>query len=320
MIAFCGFRWEVGTDWENYYQTFANITNLEFGESGFEFLYEMIVRISRFMSDEYTILLITTATLIISFTYITLIFNSPYPIFSILLLFSYSLNSSGFGYRQDLAIALTFFSFFFVLNQKFYQFITLIFFACLFHQSAIIFLPAYWIVRIKWNLKNLYILVVIITVFIVVLNKIGLLASLYSESALDKVSMYNELSPEEKSMNYGNPVLILLRGLINRSVLILPAVLFYFRNRENKKYTYVLNIVVFGVVLLIAFYPLGLVFQRFARYFDIFHILLIPLLIDKLNITTKWLLFISYSMYCFFKLSYVLFTDNFIYVPYKFVF
>lgn len=59
------------------------------------------------------------------------------------------------GFRQTLAISICFLAFLCIENRKCFKFILLVLLAMTFHKSAIVFLPAYWISRLKSNNFNL---------------------------------------------------------------------------------------------------------------------------------------------------------------------
>ncbi len=321
IIFFAGLRWETGTDWENYLSAFNNVQNVNLGESGFEFLYELLLRFSSSLSNSYTLLLFLIAMTIFSLTLFPLKKYSPYPLFSLLLLLSYSINSSGFGYRQDLAISICFFSFFFVLRRKLFFFLFFVLLATFFHQSAIIFLPVYWVSKFVWNKKTIIYLTMFIIVFYFIISKIGYIAALYSESAAYKVSNYNEMSPDEKIMGQGDPLTVLLRGIFNRIVLLIPALIVFFKSKlYDQKFSYIFNIMFFGLVFYVLLSPLGYVFLRFTRYYEMFQILLIPLAIYFSKPKTKILLILFYLFYCVFKFVFVLISDDEVYVPYQTIF
>ena len=320
IVFFAGIRWETGTDWGNYLWSFNTINTVSHGESGHEYLYELLLRFSSSLSKNYTLVLFLIATGIFTLTSNVLKKYSPYPLFSFLLLLSYSINSSGFGYRQDLAIAITFFSLYYIINNKVYHFIALVIIATFFHQSAIIFLPAYWIAKINWNRKKIVVLFFILTVIYFLTNSVSDIAAIYSDTAAMKVSTYTELDEDQKTMGKGDPIILLIKGLSNRFVLFIPALFLFYKNKENLVYRGILNIFIFGISLYVIFSPLGAVFLRFSRYFDIFHIILIPLAVYFSKGYTRVFLFLFYLIFCIIKFSLVLLNDENVYVPYKTIF
>jgi hypothetical protein len=320
-IFFAGIRWETGTDWENYVFAFYVINNNpKLGNSGYEFFYEIFVYLSSFLVKKYTFILFTTATTIYLFTLSSVKKYSPYPIFSFLLLLSYSINSSGFGYRQDLAIAIAFFSFYFIIKNQLFLFIVTIFIANLFHQSALIFFPSYWIAKINWNTKKILLAILLLSFIYFISNKFSDLASIYSDTAAYKVSSYTELDEDQKTMGKGDQITLLIQGLANRLVIIIPAIIMIYKHKDNFIYKGVFNLFLFGIALYIIFTPLGVVFLRFTRYFDIFHILLVPLTVYFSRRYLKLFLILFYLLFCIFKFTTVLMNDKNIYVPYKTIF
>jgi hypothetical protein len=321
IVFFAGIRWETGTDWENYVFAFYVINNnTKLGVSGYELFYELFVFLSSTLIKKYTFILFTTASTIYLLTASSVKKYSPYPLFSFLLLLSYSINSSGFGYRQDLAIAITFFSLYYIINNKVYHFIALVIIATFFHQSAIVFLPAYWIAKINWNRKKILILFFFLTIIYFLTNSVSDIAAIYSDTAEMKVSAYTELDEDQKTMGKGDPIILLIKGLSNRLVLFIPALLLFYKNKENVVFKGILNIFIFGISLYVIFSPLGAVFLRFSRYFDIFHILLIPLAVYFSKGYTRIFLFLFYLIFCIIKFSLVLLNDENVYVPYKTIF
>lgn len=320
-IFFAGLRWETGTDWDNYFDAFNSIENAEIGESGYEFFYELLLRFSMLLSNEYTLVTFLTAIIILVLTTNTIKKYSPYPLFSLLLLLSYSINSIGFGYRQDLAISFCFFSTYFILKRKLLLFCLLVLIAILFHQSAIIFLPAYWVSQFIWNKKTIIYLTLLIIIFYILFSQLASIASIYSQSAAYKVSNYSEMSQEESLMGNDSATTLLFRGLINRILIFLPPLLILFSTKtRNSNFMHIFNIMFFGLVLFILLSPLGYVFLRFTRYYELYQILLIPLAIYFSTPKFRYLLISFYILYCVFKFSYVLFSDNNIYVPYQTIF
>ena len=321
IVFFAGIRWETGTDWESYVFAFYVINNnTKLGVSGYELFYELFIFLSSTLIKKYTFILFTTATTIYLLTLSSVKKYSPYPLFSFLLLLSYSINSSGFGYRQDLAIAITFFSLYYIINNKVYHFIALVIIATFFHQSAIVFLPAYWIAKINWNRKKIVILFLFLTIIYFLTNSVSDIAAIYSDTAEMKVSGYTELDEEQKTMDKGDPIMLLIKGLSNRFVLFIPALLLFHKNKENVVFKGILNIFIFGISLYVIFSPLGVVFLRFTRYFDIFHILLIPLAVYLTKGYTRIFLILFYLIFCIIKFSLVILNDENVYVPYKTIF
>ena len=322
MVIFAGFRWDVGTDWEQYLYAFNNIENLDFGESGYELFYEIILRYAQLIFGTFTAMLLITALFIISLTYYTLGKLSPFPMLSALLLLAYSINSSGFGYRQDMAIAVLFFSTFFIIKRQKILFLVFIFFAFLFHQSAIAFLPAYWLFSLKWNRKFVLVIIISVVLGYFISSNIFSIIGIYTGRAAGQLEAYSDLSYEELSAGSGDPYLVLIRGILNRLfLLVLPLLVLLKKDRQQRSDLLgFYNLFLFGTIFYIVLSPLGIVFLRFTRYYDIYQILVIPILYKNINKNYQFIFIFMIIIYCFLKYFLVLSGNNNVYVPYKFFF
>lgn len=320
-ICFAGFRWDVGTDWEQYLYFFNVVDLSSIGQAGHEFFYEILLRISRSIFDNYTAMLFLTACIIIYFTYSGIKKYSVYPILSILILYSYSINSSGFGYRQDIAIAIVFFAFRYIQQRKLKKFLVWIFIATLFHQTAIIFTCAYWVYNFKWNTKYFMILVISTILGYILMSKLDFIAGLYTQSAQGKLDYYMDNKDETFGAG-GDSTTVLLRGISNRLFLLLIPLLVIFtrKNEKIEELKKIYNIFLFGLIFFVVFGSVAVVFLRFTRYFDIFQILVIPLTVKLSPPKHRFPLFILLILYLFVKFFLVIVNDNDTYVPYKTIF
>lgn len=77
---------------------------------------------------------------------------SAMPVVSFLLFVACNFYSFTFsGLRQAIAFSLIVWSFDFILRRKLFGFLLLVAVGALFHQSALVFLPAYWVWRVRLN-------------------------------------------------------------------------------------------------------------------------------------------------------------------------
>lgn len=314
IFIFAGLRWQTGTDWNNYFFYFRSVDQLEIGRTGFEFFYELLARIVKFIFGNYQFMLLITAVLIITFTYKTIGEFSPYPIFSVFLLYTYSLNSSGFGYRQDVAIAICIFSLYFIYKRNLKQFLLCVLIAFLFHQSALIFIPVYWIYKFKWNVKFIAAISLFTILFYFVFSRFEAFIGMIDPRLLYKLDLYDN---ESGSGFLGTAV-----GVLNRVVILIIPLLIIINNKHKDTVLLkgLLNIFIIGLILYFILSPLGPVFTRFTRYFDIFQILILPLSLFIANKNEKivylYLLLIFYVV----KFVFVLISDQNLFVPYKSIF
>lgn len=315
MIAFSGLRWETGTDWDSYVRIFDNIDLHDLGESGYEFIYELLIRIIKYFTSDYTAVLLITAIIIISLTYLTLYTYSPYPTISILMLLSYSINSSGFGYRQDLAIAICFFAYRFIHQRKLYKFLLCILIATFVHQSALIFMIAYWIYTLKWS-RNYFISLCILSLLCYLFSsQLDWIASHLSSTASYKIEEYTQSDANNDSKN-------LIVGILNRLfILIIPLYVIYKKSSNNTvEIMRLCNFLIIGLIIFSILGSINPVFTRFTRYFDIFHILVLPLSMFLLRLNNRLIVYMLIVLYLLLKYYLVINNAEGIYVPYKSIF
>lgn len=93
-----------------------------------------------------------------------------------------SFLSTIFPVRQDLAVAIVFLSYVFILEKKFLPYILCVFLAMSIHRSAILFVPAYFVGRIDLSMKSA-VLVYLGAVFF------GLFSEYVFEQSLQMASM-----------------------------------------------------------------------------------------------------------------------------------
>ena len=137
VVCFQGLRWETGTDWLPYYEGFVNSADRDYIE-----VY--------LLTKSFTVFLFVECCLIQIFYVISLkalnINNIPFFILT-------SFLPIVFPIRFTLAVAILFFSYVFILRNKFIPYLLCILLAISIHRSAILFVPAYFIGKIELSLK-----------------------------------------------------------------------------------------------------------------------------------------------------------------------
>ena len=150
MIYQMGFRWEMGTDWQVYYNNFIESSNIDQAilnsALGFEPGYGILAVLSHKISDDYTIFLVITSIIFYTLSFSAIRKLSPYPIASLMLFYGLTIGILGSN-RQLIALSICLFSIrYLILNEgrKFWLSIAL---AMTFHLSAIIFSVYYFLDR-----------------------------------------------------------------------------------------------------------------------------------------------------------------------------
>lgn len=172
-------------DLENYYSGYLEICKLDFLRVPFGRIYTLkcpeigfryILKIAGCLGSFRYALLFIAVIFAISRINITRLY-SPYIYLSILI-FVCGMMQSNFVLRQHLAISLTLFSYPYIINRNFKGFIILEILAFFCHQTALIFLPIYFLygVRNSKLLWGFYILLTIVLLgfFNLIINKFAI--------------------------------------------------------------------------------------------------------------------------------------------------
>lgn len=315
-------RWERGTDWSAYKSIFENIATNEYLQMMYEFLFMKLNIIIHSISGDYTLMLFCQAC-IIYFCYLIILRKySASPILSVAVWLSLSLGSIFFT-RQAIAISICLLSFHFIFKRKVYYFLLTVFLAMLFHQTAFIFLPAYWIYKL--NLSRKQMILILIGSFVLTFAAQSLL-SLVASSSLGSISergtAYTESGSEENFGSAYSPMETMVRGLVYRIGLIaILMTYFYDLYRKDQFFRGFYNLFFVSIILFILFVPISVALIRFAGYYEIFQIFLFPVLLlyTKDNIYRNCILLLI-LLYLGFKFNGVITGYEDLYIPYKSIF
>ena len=153
----------VGTDVPNYVTYFRFIAENSF-DAIFEFRHEIGYKILNkaisFFTTNNQVFLTIVAILSIAPVGRFIYKNSRMPFLSFIIYIAFNYYSFVFsGLRQAIAYGIIFISYDYIKNRKLAKFLICVSLASLFHKSALIFLPAYFLYRIKLNKKVISFLV-----------------------------------------------------------------------------------------------------------------------------------------------------------------
>lgn len=150
LILVSGLRWETGVDHKNYYYVFYNIrdnlnTHVEIG-------FKLLSRLILMFTQNLSVLFFICALITVAFTIIAIKMNSTNYFISVFLyismgFFYYSMNSI----RHFISLSIYLFAFYFLRKRKLIPYILCIVFAALFHKVAIIAIPLYFLLNIKYK-------------------------------------------------------------------------------------------------------------------------------------------------------------------------
>lgn len=303
IVSQVGCRWETGTDWIPYLTHFESIDDIASTSplnTGMEYGYSILCWFVKVFTDKYSVLLIVH-----SLIYYFLIFKgikqlSPYFFICILLFYAFTMGVLG-SHRQLLAIAIVLFSFKYIINKSPYMFCLCVACATVFHTTAIICLPLYFL---NINIKEQYLLGIVVLAFLLgktslpgrafeILGNIGGLGN--------KVMIYLE-GGIETAKDYG----VSLAGLLKR-IIFVALFIYTKRNLDVKlaNYSLMLNTYIVGICLYFLFSSsLTILVSRGSLYFNMFEPILIScqiLLIkkDKERVFIIFILFVLSVLYFF---------------------
>lgn len=313
-------RWERGTDWAAYNFIFEH-SSAVYIQIMYEFLFVKLNSIIYSTTGDYSVLLFAQASIIFFCFFYIIRKYSEAPVFSVLVWFSLSLASVFFT-RQTIAVAICVFALHFIIQRKVYLFLLTVFIAMLFHKSALIFFPAYWIYYL--NLSRKQIIVVVIASFAltsVASSLLNIIGSSDLGSISTRSTVYMEAGTDDAFGSSYSPMETMIRGVSYRLFLIAIFIIFLFKNYEKEQFRGIFNLYLMSVVLFILFVPISVALIRFSGYYDIFQIFLFPILIlqskDKI---IKNLLLLLLIVYLGFKFYGVIFAYEELYIPYKSIF
>lgn len=304
-----GSAYAISPDWNAYWVTFELIDDYSFGE--LSYLSEMMhmemgyLLLNKFVSSiglgygAFTLLL---AFLALYFKTKT-IFNYSGYVFMGLLMYIVPLYffEEQVLVRQGFANAIAVFSLQYIVKRDLKRFLLCMFIAFLFHKSSVVFIIAYWLVRINFN--NLTMVGAI--VIAVLINVTGL------DRAIDGIMQFMPFGVADDYNGY-------IDQTVENSVLgdivkvITVGVVLMMNNSLSKKdelFKYLRNLYIFGVVLYF-FFGKGIFAARLPVYYTVYLVFLVPRMVKLLrdNSSLKnfiYLGFISYTMLLYVNFSIV---------------
>lgn len=259
MIALTGFRDYVGADYPVYKSMYAiYFPSLDFSQLvdkmlfrqsnlDIEWMYVMLNKFVFMFGGPFQTFTLVSACISIGIKLWTYQKDSAYPAFSAVLFFFPSFFIADNGHmRQALGMTMCILSYQFIKERKLIWYLLTIYIAYGFHKSAIIFLPAYWLVLVPLTSSRIFYLIVtsiILSPFHVYDLFGGFLGSLNLQDVSNGYNGY--IDSEDKASSFMDGVMIL-----NSFVLIA-----YNKQASSKiwYYEYMRNIIVVGVCLYFIF-------------------------------------------------------------------
>jgi hypothetical protein len=269
----------VGTDTQSY-TMFFGLERLQFSdmldwnalteEPGYFF----ITAIASVISDHYWSLLMTIAVVAVFCHMLSIYKFSLNPAISLFVFITLGYYTFFFnGARQGIACAIYTLSFGALINGKFWKYVFWVLIACLFHRTAIIAIPLYFIFRVRFSLKLLFLMVSIAIVSVLYYDVVLALGILISV----KYAIY------EKIQGSGGAQLLTLFSVA------LCLFFLFFRSLvspdDRVSYDIFFNMFILGsLIFIIVMFSGGyLELTRLALYFQIAAIFLWPIIFRNIG-------------------------------------
>ncbi|MEH3113535.1 EpsG family protein [Pedobacter terrae] len=272
-----GLRWETGTDWVPYLTHFENIDTFASTSplvTGMEYGYSVLCWLVKIFSNDYSVLLIVHSLIYYWIVFKGIQLFSPYFFICVLLFYAFTMGVMG-SHRQLIAISIILYSCKFIIHKNPYKFFFCIILATLFHTTAIICIPLYFLDR-RFNTYGLIVVIMMAVVLgktaipITAFNLLGRIGGIG-----DKVLVYLE-----GGLDAAKDYSVSTVGLVKRILFVL--IFLYARERLSTKlihYNLILNAYIVGILLYFLFSSsLTILVSRGSLYFNMFE----PILLSSL--------------------------------------
>jgi hypothetical protein len=320
-------RWQRGTDWNSYYIFFMGdpLHSWQHWELGYKYLNYVVKILS---GNQYTVFLLVCAVIvyyfqrnsIIGFAHIQVGFNNQegsvkafYPISMLLGIWCIQLGNV-FVVRSTLAYIILFYSIKFIQHKNLIRFLIFIIIATLFHWTAIVFIPAYFVYHFRFSKKiavvSLLLVPITIRLFLPALLTISsVLGGIYAA----RTQLY---------LIQGSGQSASLLGLLDMIFLLVLFLAMYIKRYSfDSQYSGMLKLFYVGFLIYIGAYITSPVFFRLSAPYVITQVILLPYLIGLSHERyAKFIIFILMLLYLAFRLDSTLSDYWNLYIPFKSIF
>ncbi|MBO5525552.1 MAG: EpsG family protein [Clostridia bacterium] len=281
-------RYNVGNDYGSYIDGFNLLVGKDFEFGRIDLienpLFYFFEKLSALTGNDRIFLLWTS---LLSFVPVVLFFENYWKKKDInwISIFFYLFTAVLFGFsaiKQGIAMAFTFYSMRYVLERKPFKFFLTVFIAFLFHSSALVFFPVYFL----WNSRdNISLLkkISIISISVLVVINLNFFAGLFLEG---KYEEYTGSSVYGKNLSFWLYLGITLLFILFRKKLLLL----------DKRNDLFIIMMILGVILLIIGFTNAFT-KRIAEYFLYVQVILFPQLINCFREQDKPIVTIALIVY-----------------------
>lgn len=317
LILFGGFRM-VGFDYDNYQRLFDEVDFLNYKENTIEVGFAAIISLFRYLYIPFNFYLFFIALVSVSLKARFINDFSPYCITSLLVYYTVNFLLSDMGQmRHGLAMSIILMAFYDIFKTNKKGFFSKVFVAYLFHSSAIIVFPAYFIANLKkvtlWHL--LIPMLFALPFMFIDIRAILLVLALFSpENIQSKIAYYT--TSEEFGAQLGFNLTTLFRFVI-----LITMYVYYDKGiRFVKYYKQFFLLYLYGTLLFMVFNSVAEMALRFSNYFKILEFVILPMFISlSRSIFEKHLIIaiiIAYAIWSIYKMLFDQYTSV-EYLPYR---
>lgn len=310
LIVLSGFRYFVGADYPIYrnlfngfslYTTYKDVLDKALFRPNSEQIEWIFVLINKVIFDlgmPFYMVTFTMALMSVTLKFTTIYENLSLPVLGAFLYYMplFFFEDSG-QIRQGMGVAVCVFSYRYIKSRNLFMFLLMMYIALGFHKTTIVFLPAYWIVRIPLNSSRILavlVLAILLSPFEVYRIFGGLIESLAIQDISDGFTGYVNDSQFGQAVDY---------GLADIVKIIFIFLLVMYDKEGCKKiyyYEYMRNLAVFGLFLYYIFRGNRIFAIRLpGSYMFFMSVFVVPSIIYALSEQVKRKLYIFFMLYLF---------------------
>lgn len=270
-------RVDTGFDFDDYKNIFLEISNLsikDFLTFPIEKGYELLNAIIAVFTQNFQWVVIITSFLTIFLLTIVIYQYSKYYTLSFLLYIPFFYFFTLSGIRQGLALSISLISFRFLKEKKFFKYLLVILLAASFHYTALVMIPAYFVLNIKLDWKRMSVIGALAFLVYLFTEKIFLLMT----RLIPKYAGYGTEAGIEQYLNGQS-----WKSMAICLLIFVLMLLFHSRMEEKDSRNSVYLNISFISVLISLFQTKVGVLDRFPYFFNIYMIFSLPLLIDCID-------------------------------------
>lgn len=285
-----GLRYNVGTDYSNYYASYLSFKTLPLklnDEPGIK----VIARVAAIIYDDPGTMMFLAAVITVTLMVVTILRNSEMPWLSVMLYILLCCWHGCFnGVRQYLAAAVLFAGHYFIKEKRLGCWCLLVFLASMFHITAVIGIVFYFFPKIQISFKQIIISTICIFIGMKAYDAIFSFIGFLKDDTLDFTGVGSGYLT-----NSINPIRIIVAWV--------PVVFFWafnrYYNKKDEKFKFYMNMsFLHAVFMTVAFNSTYL--GRIGIYTGVYNTLAWPLLLKKLESKSQKILIILMLILYFF--------------------